>query len=237
MNVTSITPTSKDNAAGGRTSLANQFDNFLTLLTKQLEYQDPLSPMDANAFTEQLVQFTSVEQSVAMNQKLDTLVSQLTGDTLNRGVGYLGTHIQAEGKHIVLGDEGGTSASVSLERTPNQVTVTVTNAAGDVVADWHPPLRSGQQDLYWDGLGNAGNRLPAGTYSIDVDARDSRGIIIPASTTVAGEVTGVEDRDGSLILWVSNREIALDDVTTVRSVTSVADEASDSSQDDEGEKA
>ncbi len=40
--------------------LANDFDSFLTLLTTQLQNQDPLEPMDSKEFTSQLVQFTSV---------------------------------------------------------------------------------------------------------------------------------------------------------------------------------
>ena len=44
-------------------SLAETFDTFLTLLTTQLQYQDPLDPMDTNEFTSQLVEFTGVEQT------------------------------------------------------------------------------------------------------------------------------------------------------------------------------
>jgi len=54
---------------------ADNFDNFLTLLTKQLQYQDPLSPLDTNQFTQQLVQFTSVEQQIETNSKLDSLLA------------------------------------------------------------------------------------------------------------------------------------------------------------------
>ena len=43
--------TAPSTAASSRIGLADNFDNFLKLLTTQLQSQDPLSPMDANQFT------------------------------------------------------------------------------------------------------------------------------------------------------------------------------------------
>ena len=58
-----------------KTGLAEDFAQFLTLLTVQLQNQDPLSPMDTTEFTNQLVAFTGVEQQINTNQKLDSLVA------------------------------------------------------------------------------------------------------------------------------------------------------------------
>ena len=52
------------NASGNGTSIANNFDQFLTLLTTQLRNQNPLDPLDTNQFTQQLVQFAGVEQQL-----------------------------------------------------------------------------------------------------------------------------------------------------------------------------
>ena len=68
--------------------LTENFDTFLTLLTTQLRNQDPLSPLDTEKFTEQLVQFASVEQSIQTNQHLEALlalemhVSQITDEKM-----------------------------------------------------------------------------------------------------------------------------------------------------------
>ena len=45
------------------TGLADNFQTFLTLLTTQLQNQNPLDPLDTNQFTQQLVQFAGVEQA------------------------------------------------------------------------------------------------------------------------------------------------------------------------------
>ncbi|HTO66152.1 MAG TPA: flagellar hook capping FlgD N-terminal domain-containing protein, partial [Bradyrhizobium sp.] len=56
-------------------TLAGNFQTFLTLLTTQLQNQNPLDPLDTNQFTQQLVQFASVEQQLKTNDELSSLVS------------------------------------------------------------------------------------------------------------------------------------------------------------------
>src|ERR1700675_2201733 len=72
---TSNTSTAQAAGAVGSQQLAGNFDTFLKLLTTQLQNQDPLSPLDTNQFTQQLVEFASVEQQVNMNSNLQTLIS------------------------------------------------------------------------------------------------------------------------------------------------------------------
>ena len=59
-------------AGQSQTKLAEDFDQFLKLLTTQLQYQDPLDPMDSGEFTNQLVSFSQVEQSISTNKNLKT---------------------------------------------------------------------------------------------------------------------------------------------------------------------
>ena len=54
--------------------LGTDFNTFLTLLTTQLRNQDPSNAMDVNKMTEQLVQFTAVEQQVQTNSNLQQLI-------------------------------------------------------------------------------------------------------------------------------------------------------------------
>src|ERR1017187_1412865 len=62
-------------ALNNNTEIASNFTTFLQLLTTQLKNQDPLSPMDTNQFTQQLVEFAGVEQQMKTNDTLSTLVS------------------------------------------------------------------------------------------------------------------------------------------------------------------
>ena len=54
----SSAPSKTDEAIAG---LNDTYNNFLLLLTKQLQNQDPLNPMDTAQFTQQLVGFSQVE--------------------------------------------------------------------------------------------------------------------------------------------------------------------------------
>ena len=81
------------NTAASTASLAEDFSQFLQLLTIQLQNQDPLSPMETNEFTNQLVAFTGVEQQINTNQKLDSLVALQLGNSTGQALGYIGNDI------------------------------------------------------------------------------------------------------------------------------------------------
>ena len=79
--------------AAAQDKLATDFSQFLSLLTTQLQHQDPLSPMDTTEFTNQLVAFTGVEQQINTNQKLDSLVSLQLGNAMGSALGYVGLDV------------------------------------------------------------------------------------------------------------------------------------------------
>jgi flagellar basal-body rod modification protein FlgD len=57
------------------------FQSFLRLLTAQLRFQDPLAPIDSTQFVAQLSGFSTVEQLVNANRKLDEIAARLERDT------------------------------------------------------------------------------------------------------------------------------------------------------------
>ena len=57
-------------SADSKAQLEDDLNRFLSLLIAQLKNQDPLDPMDSNEFTQQLVQFASVEQQIFQNSIL-----------------------------------------------------------------------------------------------------------------------------------------------------------------------
>src|ERR1700712_4732508 len=94
--MTTVAPTSAVDptaAPTGAKTLAGNFNTFLTLLTTQLKNQDPLSPMDSNAFTQQLVEFSQVEQQIDSNTNLKTLISQGQSQGTAMATTYLGKKV------------------------------------------------------------------------------------------------------------------------------------------------
>src|SRR6201992_1413111 len=90
------TPVTTTNANGttstpdAMSQLSGNFSTFLTLLTSQLKNQDPTSPMDSNQFTQQLVEFSQVEQQINTNTNLQTLITQGQSNGTAMTTGYLG---------------------------------------------------------------------------------------------------------------------------------------------------
>src|SRR4051812_46250118 len=89
-----INPNAKPSSnVGGSASIASNFGSFLQLLTTQLKNQNPLDPLDTNQFTQQLVQFASVEQQINMNGQLGTLISLQQTAQVNNALNFLGTTV------------------------------------------------------------------------------------------------------------------------------------------------
>src|SRR6202043_3369291 len=105
MTTTNATPTtttsnaSTAQAAGdvGSQQLAGNFNSFLTLLTTQLQNQDPLSPLDTNQFTQQLVEFASVQQQVDMNTNMQTLISLQQTSEASSAMQLIGANVTLNG--------------------------------------------------------------------------------------------------------------------------------------------
>src|SRR3984885_13361009 len=115
---TSSTSTSSSTAqaAGSSASqqLAGNFDTFLQLLTTQLQNQNPLDPLDTNQFTEQLVEFASVEQQINMNTNLQTLISMQQTTEATSALQLVGSTVTVSGNSATLSNATSTPATWSL---------------------------------------------------------------------------------------------------------------------------
>ena len=92
----------KTTTSNSATSIANNFETFLTLLTTQLKNQNPLEPLDTNQFTQQLVQFTQVEQQMKMNTQLASLISIEQMAQSTAAMAYLGSTATVDGSTAKL---------------------------------------------------------------------------------------------------------------------------------------
>jgi flagellar basal-body rod modification protein FlgD len=189
--------------------LAENFDTFLTLLTTQLQYQDPLNPMDSNEFTQQLVQFTSVEQQIQGNKSLDTAVSLLLANQTISAAGYIGRKVEAKGDEVWLGEEGGATWGYELDATATSATLTISDASGKLVYAAPASLAGGHHEFVWDGKDAAGRRLPEGTYKLAVAALDKDGEAIESVVSVVGTVTAIETENGEPLLLMGRTKASL----------------------------
>ncbi len=214
MDLNAIAPNTTSAAERSRTTLANDFDNFLTLLTTQLTQQDPLDPLDSNEFVAQLVSFTGVEQAINSNANLETLIGLMRSGQSVAAVGYLGTTIEAEGDTAPLRG-GEASYAYSLPRDVAATGIVIVNDRGEAVYSGTGETAAGEHTFVWNGRNANGVPQPDGEYTIRVTARDGQDADVPATTTVSGRVTGVETQGGEFTLIVGGVAVPLNHVISV----------------------
>jgi flagellar basal-body rod modification protein FlgD len=202
-------------AAKDRIGLADDFDSFLQLLTTQLKNQDPLAPLDANQFTQQLVQFSAVEQAIKTNDALGQLLATMRGDQIARSVDYLGAEVEAEGQTIRLGEGGPARVRYRLDQSAAQVRIEIYDGAGRLVATRQGETGAGSHSLDWNAQGQSGAPLPAGLYRVEVVASDAAGQAVPVTTTIRGMVDGVEIDGDRLMLSIDGVLMPLDSIISI----------------------
>jgi flagellar basal-body rod modification protein FlgD len=195
--------------------LSKNFDTFLSLLTTQLKNQDPLSPLDSNQFTQQLVQMSSVEQQIQTNSLLQQ-ISQNTAAGIAAAVGLIGKTVKAVSNTATL--NGGTANwTYNLPGGVTDLKLTVLNAAGQVVDAAAPgDMSAGDHSFAWNGKDMTGAPLPDGDYTLQVSAKDATGADVGANVFVQGPVTSVEQSNGKTLITVNGTQV---DWTTVSSIT------------------
>ncbi len=196
------TNTTNSTVNSGQANLNSDYTTFLSLLTAQLKNQDPLSPMDTNSFTQQLVEMNGVQQQLQTNSLLQTLVNQTSGS--GPAVNLIGKQIQAASPTIAFSG-GQANWTYELGGNAASATLTITDAANKVVwSGQAPDLGQGQHAFSWDGTTNTGGKVTSGSYTLSVQANDSSLQGINTNVYVQGVVTGVQSSSSGTLLNIGN---------------------------------
>jgi len=213
---TPTTPASTTTSIGGMQSLAGNFDTFLQLLTTQLQHQDPLDPLDTNQFTQQLVEFASVEQQVNMNTNLQTLISLQQTTEATSALQFLGSTVTASGSTATLSNATGSPATWSINAAaPATAHITITNSSGQTAFTGTTTLNAGTQTFSWSGQGNSSVTWPDGNYTMAISATGANGQPVTVSTQVQGVVTGVNLSQNPPLLTVGGQNIPLSQIQSI----------------------
>ncbi|MEM1020156.1 MAG: flagellar hook capping FlgD N-terminal domain-containing protein [Pseudomonadota bacterium] len=208
-------PAADSRAAAASTQLTDDFDQFLTLLTTQLQNQDPLEPMDSSEFTNQLVQFTSVEQQIATNTNLENLLSAIQLQSDGALLGYLGKEVVAQ-TNIAALTEDGAQWFYDLGADAEETTLTIRDERGQVVASVQGSTDAGIHELQWDGVDLSGNQLSSGLYTLQVEAVTVDGIGIATTSYIRGVASELDQSQGAALLKVNGVSLSPQSVLSVR---------------------
>jgi flagellar basal-body rod modification protein FlgD len=196
--------------------LGGNFDEFLQLLTTQLQNQDPLDPMDTNSFTQELVEFTGVEQQVDMNTNMQTLISLQQTSTDVQALQLVGSTVTVSGTSATLSNATNSPATWTLN-SPSAATanITITNSSGQTVYSGTTALNAGTQTYTWNGKGTNGTTWPDGNYTLAINATGANGQSVSVSTQVQGTVTAVNTSANPPTLTVSGQTVPLSSIQSV----------------------
>ena len=208
-------------------TLSGDYSNFLTLLTTQLKNQDPMSPMDSSQFTQQLVQFSAVEQQINGNKKLDQLIGLQSTANAYGAVGFVGTTIAADSADVPL--QGGKAKfDYTIEKASGAATLKIMDASGNIVMLKQVDATVGTHPVEWDGSDYFGNKLKDGKYTVSVSTTDQNtGKAVDATITSYGKVDQAVLADGEVFLKMGDVSVPLADVLRISKPTETADPAAD----------
>ena len=211
---TTASGTSSDLATGA-SQLSTSYQTFLTLLTTQLQNQDPSSPMDPNTFTTELVQMTGVQQQLLSNQLLQQLVNASPSSGVSSAVSLIGQKVSATSSTATLAN-GQADWTYALPTAASNATVSVTNSAGQVVyTGTAPSFSAGTSTFAWNGQSSSGVAMPAGNYTLSVAATDANGATITPTIGITGTATAVSNVNGTTMVTIGGSQAPVSSITNV----------------------
>lgn len=197
-------------------------DAFLKLLTIQLQYQDPMDPVQNEDFVAQLAQFSSLEslqnidQTLTKNQSNEATAAVQTAVESNTAVSLIGRGVEIPSDVVTYTGSGSVQLGYNLEGPATRVDVQIYDASGglvDTLSQTNPD--EGNGTVFWDGKDASGNQLAAGTYYIVPSAVNGSGNPVRVSAVLAGTVTGVRYEGTTPILVMDGGEAPLSGVSRV----------------------
>jgi len=191
-------------------------DDFLKLLTAQLQNQDPLSPMDNTAFVAQMAQFSSLEQLQNLNDSLTTFLATASGNGIAAATPLLGRTVAVNGSALDL--QAGTPSSLNygLPASAAGVTLQIKGSSGTVVRTLALGAQTaGSHQVAFDGRDDTGAPLASGSYTYSASAVDPSGQTISGIVTGGGQVTGITVDNGQTMLVIGQTQVPLSAVVGV----------------------
>jgi len=188
--------------------LSGDYTMFLRLLTSQMQNQDPLDPMDTSQYTQQLVQYSQVEQSIQQTSALRDIVARLSSQDMIQTSALIGHDVSYASAIAGLGAETPARWHWTAQRAPASLIATISDASGKIVSTQILPEDA--SSLTWGGQLETGTQAAPGAYSLTLEARDANNEAIATNIEASGRIEAVSSRDGTLSLSVSGVVIAAD---------------------------
>ncbi len=223
MDVTQVANQQSQSLQKATTGLAENYDTFLQLLTQQMQNQDPLNPMDSTQFVSQLVEFSSVEQQIAQNKNLETLIGLQYGSAYGAAASYLGRTATAVTDTAALSG-GQAEWNYRMPEGAKNASLVITDMEGKEVFRTEGETKAGLQSFSWDGKNASGADMPDGLYKMEVRAENAEGKTLDVITEITGQVSGVDFTGKEPAVLIGDQRVPIGLIKELRETASPSDE-------------
>ncbi len=219
-----------DKKADGKNQTLGQ-DDFLKLLVAQLQNQDPLNPSDPTEFTAQLANYSQLEQLFNLNDSMDKLAQSQNNSERLSALSMIGKEVLVEASSFNLG-EGSVDIGYKVDGTASEIQIQIQDSTGRRVATLDATeLTAGNHSITWQGVGETGEHLPAGQYTIVIESKSAgEGETVGVTPLVRTDVTGVDLGDGGAVLITDVGEFSMADIHGVYEANSTTNDLKNEEQ-------
>jgi len=180
-------------------------DDFMKLFITQLQYQDPMKPMDSYEMAAQLAQFSNMEATMNMSANMEKLLDYQVSQNNLQMLNLLGNNAQVAGNSMVVTDGKVLPTDFVLDQPAASIKVTVFDENNRPVWQESPASQgAGPYMVEWDGKSSSGGQLPDGLYHYEVQAVSMTGETLPVSYRSTGKVTGINFDQGTTVITLDN---------------------------------
>ena len=224
MTVTSTTAAAQTSAAPTSTTLGKQvspdFNLFLKLLTTQAKNQDPLNPTDATQYTQQLAQFSQVEQSLQQTGTLKDILSRFSTQDLSSAANLIGREATFDSDTVGMTSKSPARWSYSNSGMTGPLTATIKDAGGRTVSTQTIDDNSGKGEVTWTGVKSDGSQASDGAYTLTVKGKDSGGATVSATINAIGTVGDVQSKNNVVTVGINGAQLPLSSLIRLTSAAS-----------------
>jgi len=214
-SITSAANSSSTTAStqSSRTTLTQQ--DFMNLFITQMQYQDPLDPMNNNEMATQMAQFDTVDALTTMNNTLTQMMTNEASLGNLQATSLIGKTIEASGNNLTI-QNGVVSGGAYQLSQPGNVTIQISDSSGNLVQQINAGYQgTSMQSLGWNGTNQQGTTLPDGTYTFKVSATDQSGNAVSVTTYQTGTVSGVSFQNGTAVYQVGGNSINFSNIVGI----------------------
>jgi len=198
-----------------REQLVENFDTFLELLVAQIQNQDPTNPIETETFTQQLVQFSELEQSIQSNDNLETILRSIESQNAASVVSYIGSTVNAQGNTAVLRN-GEANFTLQSSALVPEAQIIIRDNLGAIVSQTTQQLQPGLNQFVFNGQGPNGRQFnDGGQFTISVAGTDVNDNPVNISTSINGIVDGVDFSGAVPSLLIGTTNVPLTAVNSV----------------------